>query len=180
MQLPPLRRSSDVTGAIAATQISGRDGAAVEGTAPVVDGAVPVSLLLAQMCWVEGGSSLKDCAAMVYVIKRRAGWAKVSVEDMVWAYSALDAKNDRARFARKLPDGDLEEWNDRQNRRWAEVRRVALRAFEGKAPNPARGATHWGARNIKRDMERAVRAIEAGRWRTVQAPTLNAFYADVR
>lgn len=132
------------------------------------------------MAYLEGGFSLTDAAATVYVIKaraRRAGW---SFERMAWKYSALDADNDRARFARELPNGDLEEWGRAENRRWAAVRRVAALALAGRVRNPAPGATHWGARNLRPDVERGNRAVQEGRWERVQSETKNAFFRLAR
>lgn len=134
------------------------------------------------MAWVEGGFRLADAAATVYVIKaraRRAGW---TFERMALAYSALDARNPRAAFARTLPPHDVAEWGPhctvaRCNERWALLRAVARRALDGTEPNPTPGADHWGARRISNDVRRAKRAVDAGRWRTLKSETKNAFYA---
>jgi hypothetical protein len=143
--------------------------------------AVPArSLLAARVCFVEAETSLADCAAITYVLRARAHRSGWSFERMAWAYSALGADNDRARFARELPGGDIEEWSPQQNAEWAQVRRVALLALEGRVRNPAPHATHWGARNLSGDVRRAERAIEQGRWRRVPSATLNAFYVEVR
>lgn len=127
---------------------------------------------------MEAGFSLQDCAAIAYVLRARARVARCTVTDMALRYTALKAHNDRARFARELPAGDLEEWNRATNRLWRDVRRTARAALRGAVPNPTPGARHWGARNLPNDVKRATRAVEGGRWKTIEAETRNAFYAE--
>ena len=139
------------------------------------------SLLAARVCFVEAETSLSDCAAITYVLRaraRRSGW---TFERMAHAYSALDADNDRARFARELPAGDVEEWSAATNAKWAAVRRIAARALAGHAANPCVGARHWGGPSLEPDSRRAAKAVGEGRWRRVQCnrPVLNAFFAEI-
>lgn len=138
-------------------------------------------LTLARACYLEASFSFADCRAIVGVLRTRARRAHVDVATMAWRYSALDADNDRARFARELPAGDLEDWNAGTNRLWAQLRQLAARALAGRAPTPCAGATHWGGPALERDAIRAARAVRAGRWRrvTCSEPVANAFYAEL-
>lgn len=129
---------------------------------------------------MEAGFSLPDCAAIAYVLRARARTAGCTVAEMAMRYTALKAQNDRARFARELPRGDVEEWNRATNRLWADVRRTAALALRGRIANPTPGARHWGSRTLANDKRRAQRAIDGGRWETIEAETRNAFYAEAR
>jgi hypothetical protein len=141
-------------------------------------GPVGLSLQTARACFVEAGFSLPDCAAITWVIKRRAKRAGWTYERMLLAYSALDADTERAAFARQLPAGDEPTFSARENERWALLRAVARAALDGRIRSAARGATHWGSRTLSNDVRRAKRAIDAGRWRTIKSHTVNAFYAE--
>jgi hypothetical protein len=157
------------------------------GVAPAVDGnrfsvlslrlsTAGASLLAARACWLEGGFSLADCAAVVHVIKRRARRAGWPFERMLVAYSAIDADNPRAAFARQLPAGAEPSWSPRENERWSMVREIAAAALDGRVSSPCRGARDWGAPNLANDVGRAQRAIDAGKWRRIQCGTRNRFY----
>lgn len=102
------------------------------------------ALVAARMAYLEGGTSLTDAAALTYAIKRRARKSGRAFVDLAFAYSQLGASHDRARFARELPDGDLEEWGERSNRAWSNVRRVVGLALEGRIANPCPMAVGWG------------------------------------
>ena len=137
-----------------------------------------MAVLLAQACWLEAGWSPADCAAIAYVIRARAARRGSTFTEMLVAYSAIDADSPRATFARQLPDGDEPTWNARTNARWRQLRRHAAAVLAGNVRNPCVGARDWGARNLPNDVRRAVKAIEAGRWRVVTCTeqTANAFY----
>lgn len=138
------------------------------------------ALETARACFMEAGWSATDCVAIAFVMRSRARRAGCDVVDMIYAYTALKADSKRAAFVRQLPDGDEPTWNAKTNRRWARLRAVAAEALAGKRRNPAPGSDNWGSRTLKPDMRNAERAIKAGRWRVVDAQTVNAFYADVQ
>lgn len=138
-------------------------------------------LVAARACWIEASFSESDCAAIVYALSKRAqrrGWAFTR---MALVYSALKARNGRAARARALPAGDEPSFSESENRGWARVRKTAAAALERKVPNPCPGATHWNARLLPREAQRAVSAVEAGTWRAVRCvePTANDFYVEV-
>ncbi len=139
-------------------------------------------LLAAQICWLESSWRHDDCAAIVHVLRGRARRAGMPFWQMAIRYSAIDANTERAVFAAQLPNGDAPAWNTRTNARWLRLRQLAADAFDGRVGTPCRGATHWGARNLPRDVRRAVDAVQAGRWRVVRCrvETANAYYAEVR
>lgn len=134
--------------------------------------------LLAKVCWIEATWRHDDCAAIVYVLKKRAKRIHVSVEEMAHSYSALKTSTPRAAEARALPAG----LGPRGLLEWSKLLKVAAGALTGVVPNPCPGAGHWGARNLPGDLERALDAIEAGSWRVVKcrSQTANAFYAERR
>jgi hypothetical protein len=138
--------------------------------------------LLAQVCWLESSFAFDDCSGIVHVLERRARRSQMSIDEMAYRYSSIRSDQPRARFARALPDGDEPSWPNALNRRWAELREHVAGVLSGKIPDPCPFATHWGARNLPHDKERALDALQAGRWREVKcrAPTANAFYVERR
>lgn len=139
-------------------------------------------LVAARACWIEASFNESDCAAIVYALAKRAqrrGWAFAR---MALAYSALKARNDRAARARALPAGDEPSFSASENRAWSRVRETAAAALERRTPNPCPGATHWNARLLPREAQRAVSAVEAGTWRAVRCvvPTANDFYTEAQ
>lgn len=136
--------------------------------------------LLAQVCWLESSFSFDDCAAIVYVLERRARRADISLTEMALRYSSIRTAQPRARFARSLPDGDEPSWPSALNRRWAELRTHVADALARRIPDPCPRATHWGARNLPVDRARALDALTAGTWREVRCrvETANAFYVE--
>ncbi|HEX2679572.1 MAG TPA: hypothetical protein VHM19_23140 [Polyangiales bacterium] len=138
-------------------------------------------LTVARACYLEASFSFADCRAIAGVLRIRARRAHVDVATMAVRYSALERDNDRARFARELPAGDLEEWTAATNRLWAQLRQLAARALAGRAPTPCAGATHWGGPALGPDARRAAQAVREGRWRRVPCtePVANAFYAEL-
>jgi hypothetical protein len=138
--------------------------------------------VLGRTCWMEAGFSLNDCAAIVWVLKRQARRVGDTAADRARQYSAIKANNERAAFARQLPAGDEPTWNAATNNRWRELRKVARQALAGRIADPCDGATDWGSPILKSDVERAMIAIEAGRWRfaVCTQKTFNVFYSEVR
>ena len=169
--------AQDSTGS--AGVVPGRQGPTDSGSAAPAtnDSRERPALFLAQVCWLESTWRHDDCAAVVYVLRTRAKRAGVSVVQMAHAYSAIDRKGTRAAFARALPA----ELTPRELQRWHALVEVARGALAGTVQNPCRGATHWGARDLPRDLKRATDAVQAGRWRVVQCATTtaNAFYSEV-
>lgn len=145
-------------------------------------GGAPLSLLLAQVCWLEATWSLSDCAAIVFVLERRARRVGSPIAEMAVRYSAIDAGTERAAFARALPDGDEPAWPSHLNSRWRLLREHVEHTLAGRVLNPCRGASQWGARNLPCDVRRAVDAVQAGRWRVVRCTrrTANAYYTEIR
>lgn len=164
-------------GAGGSTSRPGPDVAPTAANVSLRSAAVGAHLLAARACWLEGGWSLSDCAAIVYVLKARARRSGATLASMTLAYSALDADTPRAAFARQLPASDEPTFSARENERWAVVRAVARAALDGRVRNPAPGARHWGARNLPADVRRAERAVQSGRWRSIESDTRNAFFA---
>jgi hypothetical protein len=140
------------------------------------------ALTLARVCWLESNWSHADCTAIGHVIRVRAKRAGSTFAEMAIAYSAIDSGTERARLAAQLPDGDESTWGKGTNERWLRLRLHARAVLAGRAANPCKGASHWGARVLPNDVRRAVNAIEAGRWRVVECSeqTSNAFYAEGR
>ncbi len=150
----------------------------------------PPELTLARTCFVEGGFSETDCAAIVGTLRNQAWWlaggkrrvTPAEIVDRAWAYSAIKKYSDRIRFALQLPAGDELTWNAATNRLWAKIRKVVVDVLAGRRRNPCRGATHWNARNLPREAQRAIDAVAAGKWRAITCTleTKNAFYTVVR
>jgi hypothetical protein len=134
------------------------------------------AVLAAQVCWVEAGWRLADCAAITRVLVRRAERAGWSVERMARAYSAIERDHARAAFARQLPAG----LTARELERWSLLRAVAEGALDGRISSPCRGALHWGGPKLAPDVRRAGRAVREGRWKRVRCSVevANAFYAE--
>jgi len=133
---------------------------------------------LAQACWIEAGFSLPDCAAIAFVVARRAELAGVTFAEMLADYSALDAPTPRARKARRFPDGDVRGMTPAWNEDWARLREHAAAVMWGEVEDPCDGAQHWGSRRISSDVQRAQRALADRRWAVVRCAdrTVNRFY----
>jgi len=147
------------------------------------------ALVVARTCWIEGGFSEADCAGIVGALRNQAhatnGRRRVTPEQIAeraWAYSAIKKDSERIAFALKLPDGDEPTWNAATNRLWKAIRKTAADVIAGRRKNPCFGAWHWNARNLKREAQVAIAAVEAGKWRAVvcSEPTANAFFSVVR
>jgi hypothetical protein len=141
----------------------------------------PAALPLARVCWLESGWSASDCAAIHYVITRRARNADVEYGVMLARYSAITSSTDRAALARHLPDADEPTWSAADNRRWATLRQLAADLTVGSVADPCVPATHWGGGRVAADRERLARAVRSGRWRIVRCeqPTRNTFAVEV-
>jgi hypothetical protein len=159
------------------TEPASKAGGPAAGTAGALPPEAAVTLDLARACWVEASFSLPDCGAIRGAIARRAARAGWTFARMLHAYSALDAKSERAAFARQLPDGDEPSWEGVDNARWEELRTLADRVEDPCAP-----AVHWGGLTLPTDHERALRAVRAGKWERVRcsAPTRNSFFREIR
>ena len=134
----------------------------------------PLSIVLAQACWLEATWQSTDCAAIAYVILRRADDARMTPAAMAHAYS-LDKKTPRAAKARALPEG----LHARELERFAVLVDITEGVLEGRIANPCPRAFHWGSRVLSTDVACAEHAISQGRWRVVRCKkaTANAFYA---
>lgn len=135
-------------------------------------------LALARVCWKESTFRRSDCAAIAYVLKRRArarGW---TFERMAYAYS-LGKKTERSAHARSLPDGDARRFSPAANREWSDLREYARDALAGRIANPCPRAGHWGGMKLTPDLERATRAVSEGAWVPVdcRVDTVNTFFA---
>ena len=144
-----------------------------------------IALLLAHACFLEASFAAPDCAAIVYVAAKRAGCDSPGdcpgLERSLRRYElALTVDSPRARFIRALPWGDSPAWSRADNRRWAELRALVTRLLDGTEPDPCPTARQFGSRTLRRDRERAARAIAAGRWAyaVCSRRTLNAFYRE--
>ena len=141
--------------------------------------STPPHLHLARLCFRESGWSAPDCAAIHRVLVRRAARVGVSWQEMADRYGARAAGSARAVAIASYPDGDVPGWGPRSNARWAELREHARRVVAGEVTAGC-APDHWGARSPQLpDLARAMRAIEAGRWRVVDCGrTGNAFYSE--
>lgn len=97
---------------------------------------------------------------------------------MLLRYSALDANTPRAAEVRAYPWGNHPGKSESWNRRWQRLRDHATRIVAGEVADPC-GADHFGARDIPVDVERAERAIRAGKWARIRCGTKNAMYRVV-
>lgn len=151
---------------------------AATGTGPANHPSVARALQLSRACWVESGFREADCAAIAFVIARRAQLAGVSFGDMLWRYSALSSRTPRARFARSLPWGNHPEKPDGWNASWQRLREHAAAVLRGEVADPCPRAAHWGSGSVRVDRERAARAISDGRWARVRCRevVVNRFY----
>lgn len=153
----------------------------------------PVTLLLARAALAESDWSAPDRAALLHVLDRRAKRAGISVEQMAQRYVSAYVVGLSHRSAWKLTlaadCSEPEGWQRDVEGDWHGYAKRCARLFEdvrafqrGELADPCSGATQWGARNLKRDAERAARAVKAGRWLPARcsAPTANAFYREVR
>jgi hypothetical protein len=147
------------------------------------------ALVVSRACWIEGGFSEADCAAIVgalrnqaYVLNGKHRVTPAQIAERAWAYSAIKKRSARIAFALRLPDGDEPTWNAATNRLWKAIRKTAADTIAGRRKNPCLGAWHWNARNLKHEAQVAISAVDAGKWRAVVCtePTENAFYAVVR
>lgn len=160
---------------------------AIAGVLVLVNGAFAQpprradALLAAQVCWLEASFEHDDCTALTHVLMRRAKRSGWTFARMARTYSAIKSDTPRAQLARSLTAGPLQGWTVATNLEWERLRKHAGAVLAGKVPDVCPSATQWGARDLPRDVRRAVSAIEAGRWRVVRCsrPVANAFYAEV-
>lgn len=141
------------------------------------------SIDLSRACWLESGHRLTDCAALAFVIARRAVRAGSTFSEMLVAYSALGHSTARARMVRTWPWGDIADATKAHNARWRRLREHVTRIAAGVVPDPCTGgrALHWGSRTVAADVARGKRAVDSGRWRRVWCGRVaNQFYALVR
>jgi hypothetical protein len=119
---------------------------------------------LALACFTEATGSEADCAAVNGVVTRRAKRAGMTWLAMLHAYSAMDR-------CKRVPT-DAE---------WKRHVDIAMRVLNGEIANSCRGADHWGGLAIKRDHERAMRAVRDRRWVRVKctARVRNAYFREV-
>lgn len=142
-----------------------------------------------------------DHAAIAHAMKRLADAKGISQLEQLHAYvSALKPSHKRTSRTEWVLELDSTcarppsfpsnlHWDECRGRRCTPRRVRCLEALarahaflDGELRDPCGGATQWGARDIKADVERAAKAVAAGRWipaRCAKA-TANAFFVEVR
>lgn len=138
---------------------------------------VPVELQAAQVCWLESEWSAPDCAAVLGVLRRRAGGNAVAFAQQLQAYSAIKSDTPRAARARSLTT-DGAQFAPSERQQWLSLQLTVLEVLAGALQSPCPLASHWGAPDIANDVERALRAVAAGQWRVARCSvqTANIFY----
>lgn len=145
------------------------------------------TLMLAQAMVLEADMDAEtDHAALGYALKRRAEKRGIPIEQEIREYVAgFKAKpNARIRWILALTLTDAQPRGYPSNVRWrpdAWMRVIdrAIGVLEGTLGDPC-GATQYGGKKLKRDRERAARAVKAGRWvlAACSKRTLNNFYTE--
>jgi hypothetical protein len=123
----------------------------------------------ARVCYLEATWREADCIALLFVAQKRAERVDRPWLDVLNDYSALHAKNDRAREVRSFPWGDIPGKPAAFNRRWERLRALVVEVASGQHKDPCPRAEHWGG---KMDQPRG-NMIKA----RCAASTANTFYA---
>jgi hypothetical protein len=123
----------------------------------------------ARVCYLEAGWRESDCIALLYVAQKRAERVGRPWLDVLHDYSALSAKNGRAREVRAFPWGDIAGKPTAFNRRWQRLRALVVEVASGQHKDPCPRAEHWGG-TMDRPRGNMIKARCA-------APTANTFYA---
>lgn len=130
-------------------------------------------LSLARVCHLEATWRRADCIAIYWVATRRAEMRGIPWADALTSYSVLyRSDTPRAREVSAYPWGDVPGKSARWNRRWADLRALAVELAAGEHGNPCEGAIGWGG---------TVDAVRDGQVPVVcAAKTANWFYAGAR
>lgn len=130
-------------------------------------------LELARVCQFEASFSRADCAAIFWVIYKRAERAERQWLDVLRDYSTLyEGATSRAREIRRYPWGDVRHETRAFNDAWQEQRTYAADIFLGVVPDPCPAAVHWGGRSDPRPP--GFVQVECSR------PTVNLMYRVAR
>ena len=134
-----------------------------------------------------GFTAEADHIAIAYRLAELARERRTTLREIVLAYVSIwkpHVRTPRARWVRALrptcvePDGWPKRWRWRPELCRAVFERA--RAFmRGELKDSCPGASNWGAKNLRSDVERGNRAVREGRWRKLDCPTSNQFYATV-
>jgi hypothetical protein len=123
----------------------------------------------ARACYLEASFRESDCVALMFVAQKRANRVNRSWIDVLRAYSALDAKNARAKEIRQYPWGDIPGKPEPFNQRWLRLRELVSEFADGLHTDPCPRAEHWGG-----SMDHARGRMVPAR---CAASTANIFYA---
>lgn len=123
----------------------------------------------ARACYIEATFKETDCVALLWVAQKRADRVSRPWLDVLRDYSAVNAKNDRAREVRTYPWGDVEGKPTAWNQRWKRLRQLVVEFASGQHEDPCPRAEHWGG-SMDKPKGRMIRARCA-------ASTVNTFYA---
>jgi len=81
---------------------------------------------------------------LLWVAVKRAARVDGDWLDVVHRYSAIDARNPRAREVKRYPWGDVPGKGAGFNHRWQRLREVVSEFADGKHDDPCPRAEHWG------------------------------------
>lgn len=126
-------------------------------------------LTAARVCYLEASFRETDCVALLWVASKRAKQAGCELEEMLLAYSAIDANTARAREVRTYGWGDVPGMPARWNARWLKLRELVTDVLAGEYKDPCPRAMHWGGK-----MDSAKPGMVPAR---CAAATANTFYA---
>ena len=150
----------DITAAVAAVGLS-----LVARADTIEDPA----LELARTCQYEAAWSRSDCAAIFYVVSKRAQALARQWIDVLHAYSQLySGDGARKTEIRSYPWADVDGKSAVFNDRWADQRTYTLDILLGVVADPCPDAVHWGGQTDPQPAR-----FEQVRCRR---PTVNRFY----
>lgn len=165
---------------------------AATGTpAPTSEAALLLTLVHAALA--ESAWNATDRAAQWHLLKRKADRTGKPLDATIRSYvSAFKVGlSDRSRWKLQLTEAcdEPEGWQEGVEGPWSTYVKRCGRLFEdarafldGTLVDPCARASHWGSRTIRRDAERAARAVKAGRWLPAKCSgrTANAYFVEVR
>lgn len=102
------------------------------------------ALWAARACYVEAGFGRADCVAILHVARKRAERVQGNWLDVLRRYSAVDARNARARAVRRWPWGDVPGKGEAFNALWAQLRELVTETLAGEHEDPCPRAIGWG------------------------------------
>lgn len=153
------------------------------GSSDVAGDVGLAELMAARACYVEATWSEADCAALLWVVRKRAERSGRTFVDTLLAYSALKSDSRRVREVRSWTADDVPGQSASWNRRWAKLRTLAADVLAGRVQDPCSARTvHWGGMSLRGDHERAQRALRAGKWVLARCSqrTSNTFFEERR